>query len=91
MTDSAVYPMTITPLHRVTKKTDRNGRRYMSFRALTATSKGEGPEMRVHVFGPNVEQFAGKLRKGISIALRVSFDHFAGEKGRGQVLRVIGA
>ena len=83
------YPMTITPLVEVRKRRDRNGRAFISFRA--AVSAGDRKSERtVRAFGPRVEDNLKKLRKGIAVEGRFSFDSFDGDDGsHSQTLRIV--
>lgn len=83
------YPMDITPLAHVTRRKGKNGSKYLSFRALTETG-GKTKERTVRVFGPNVDDMAGLLRKDVKVSGRVSYDSFTGEDGRrSQTMRLV--
>lgn len=82
------YPMTITPLSEVTRKRDRQGRGYLSFRA--EVDAGEGRSQRtVRAFGAKVAESLPMLRKGVAVKGRFSFDSFTGGDGsHSQTLRI---
>lgn len=84
------YPMTITPLVAVRAQKDRQGRKYLSFRA-TAAFGAEVQERTVRVFGEaNVARMAPRLLKGEAVSGRVSYDSFTGTDGqRAQALRLV--
>lgn len=84
------YPMTITPLVAVRAQRDRQGRRFLSFRATAATASESG-ERTVRVFGEaNVARMAPRLRKGEPVSGRVAYESFTGADGqRAQTLRLV--
>lgn len=89
MADLATYPMTITPLARVSKRTDRNGRKFLSFRA-DVSAAGKASQRTVRCFGPKVDEVAGSLRQGVPVSGRFAYDSFTGEDGsHSQTLRIV--
>lgn len=82
--------MTITPLVQVRAQKDRQGRKYLSFRAAAQTAS-ETQERTVRVFGEsNVNRMIGKLRKDVPVSGRVSYDSFIGGDGqRAQTLKLV--
>lgn len=84
------YPMTITPLVQVRALKDRQGRRYLSFRANAATSSESG-ERTVRVFGDaNVTRMLRHLQKDVAVSGRVAFESFTAKDGqRAQTLRLV--
>lgn len=83
------YPMNLTPITHVTPRTNKWGKKYLSFRAA-AESTGHTQERTVRVFGEQVEQVMGRLKETKTIAARVSYDSFTGPDGKhSQTLRVV--
>ena len=89
MTAPASYPMTITPLSEVAGRRDTNGRRYLAFRAEVSAS-GRVSQRTVRAFGARVEEALPKLRKGVPVSGRFSYDSFQGGAGEhSQTLRIV--
>ena len=89
MTAPASYPMTITPLADVASRKDRNGRSFLSFRA-DVTASGRTTQRTVRAFGARAATALPRLRKGVPVGGRFSYDSFEGGSGEhSQTLRIV--
>lgn len=89
MTTLNSYPMTITPLSNVTRRSGKGGSKYISFRA-DVESAGKISQRTIRAFGPRVDEALPKLRKGVPIEGRFSYDSFTGVDGNhSQTLRIV--